>query len=113
MILENVTNMENIKIREMKKDDIDDILGLEAKFPPKSREKMTREKINELFSKNPNGCLVAEENYRIVGAIFGEPRRDGCKIISIIIDLDKLGEDISSKLIKELSERIGKKNIIK
>ncbi|MEM7816542.1 MAG: GNAT family N-acetyltransferase [Candidatus Aenigmatarchaeota archaeon] len=105
--------MANIKIREMNEKDIEDILYLEAKFPPKSREIITKEKMNELFLKNPNACLVAEENYRIVGAIFGEPRRDGCKIISLIIDLDKLGEDISSKLIKELSERTGLKNIIK
>lgn len=105
--------MGKIEIRRMSEKDIEEILSLEIKFPPKSREMITREKMRELFSKNQNACLVAEENYRIVGAIFGEPRREGCKIISLIIDLDKITEDISSKLIKELLERTGTKNIIK
>ncbi|MEM5825954.1 MAG: GNAT family N-acetyltransferase [Candidatus Aenigmatarchaeota archaeon] len=105
--------MEKIEIRKINKPDIDEILSLEARFPPKSREMMTKEKIEEMLSKNPEACLIAEENHKIVGAIFGEPKREGCKIVSLIIDLDKIGEDISSKLIKELLDRTKSKNIIK
>lgn len=105
--------MGNIKIRKVEDRDIEKILYLEEKFPPRSREMITKDKMKELILRNSEACLVAEENYKIVGAIFGEPRRDGCKIISLIIDLDNINEDASSKLIKELLERTRSKNIIK
>ena len=105
--------MSEIRFRKITERDIEEILELERRFPPRSRESLTRERILELMKKNPNACIVAEENWKIVGAIFGEVKREECKIVSLIIDIDKLGEDISTKLIKELLTSTGVKNITK
>lgn len=102
-----------IRIRRFREGDIHSILELEKNFPPKSRKAITEEEILKLYNKNPKACLVAETGGKISGAIFGEVHRDACKIKTLIIDVDKLGEGIASLLIDELLKSTSTKRLVK
>jgi ribosomal protein S18 acetylase RimI-like enzyme len=100
-----------LKIRKFNKKEIDDILRLENNFPPKSREKITKDEAERLYKKNPNACLVAEYKNKIVGAIFAEVKNDECKIRHLIIDIDYLGEGIATTLIEEVMKATNSKKL--
>lgn len=102
-----------IRIRKFRESDMHTILELEKNFPPKSRQAITEEEALELYNKNPNACLVAEIGWKVSGAIFGEVHGDACKIRSLIIDVDKLGEDIGTLLIDELLKSTNTKRVLK
>jgi N-acetylglutamate synthase-like GNAT family acetyltransferase len=105
--------MENIKIRKVEKKDIEEILELERKFPPKSRRMITYDEIVKIMEENPNACILAEDDWKIRGAIFGKVYRNECKILFLIVDLEKIGEGIAEILMKELLKSTGTERFIK
>jgi hypothetical protein len=105
--------MENIKIRKVEKGDIEEILDLERKFPPKSRRMITYDEIIKIMEENPNACLVAENDWKICGAIFGKVYRNECKILFLIIDVNKIGKGIVELLMKELLKSTGAERFVK
>lgn len=102
-----------LEIREFRKNDINEIMKMEAQFLPKSREVITKAKALKLYKKNPLACLVAEKDGKIVGSIFGELEGKLCKIKFLIIDPDHLGESIVAKLIDKMLKLTGAKGLIK
>ncbi|GEM_PF-6377576 len=105
--------MENIKIRKVEKKDIEEILELERKFPPKSRRMITYDEIIKIMEENPNACILVEDDWKIRGAIFGRVYRNGCKILFLIVDLEKIDEGIAEILMKELLKSTGAERFIK
>jgi len=105
--------MEKIRVRKAEKRDIKSILELERNFPPKSRNMITERDIIKIIEENPNACLVAEDDWKIRGAIFGKVYRNECKILFLIVDLEKIGESIAEILMKELLKSTGTERFIK
>lgn len=66
--------MEEIRIRSMNWKDMDAILRIDTKVTGKSRESFWRNKLYIYTGLDPQACLVAEIEDKVVGFIFGDVR---------------------------------------
>ena len=102
-----------LDIRKFNENDLDTVIEIDKNFPPKARKILTKEAALELYEKNENACLVAEDVEKIVGAIFGEIQGKTYIIKFLIIHPEYLGEGIATLLIEKVIKKTNANSVEK
>lgn len=98
----------SIAVRRMKTQDADAVLRINEKITGHPFEAQWESKIIDDITRNPLGCLVAEEEGRVVGFILGDIRGwefgiPKCGWIEIVgVDPDFQGTGVARALIEKL-----------
>lgn len=93
-----------MKIRQFEERDLESVLQLEMKYPPSSRDPISREDALRLHRQNPDACLIGEED-RVIAFIFCDIQDDTCIVSFMQVLPERLGEGIPDRLIEEVIEQ--------
>ncbi len=98
----------NLTVRRMRVQDAEGVLRIDEKITGSPHEAQWESKIIDHLGRNPLGCLVAEEEGRIVGFIlgdirgweFGIPKSGWIEIVGV--DPEHQGKGVARALIEKL-----------
>jgi len=116
--IEGLMNESTIKIRLMKTDDFDAVVGIDKKILKSSRPEYYEQKFEKLFKSKdylPVSLVAYEEDGTVVGFVMGELYMGEYGIFQEEATLDTIGVDpdcqhkgIGKQLIKEFMDHLGK-----
>jgi L-amino acid N-acyltransferase YncA len=113
--------MTNIKIREMKRDDIPSVVNIHKKMLSGKYSAKMQYRIEELLNfsikTSPKSCLVAEKEGKVIGFVVGSIKEWGFGVERsgwlelIIVDPKYMGQTVGNALGKSLINSFKKEGI--